>query len=102
MYFCAKVMYFVFYVFVSFFHFRFFIFLPYLRKFVLFSIYEVYNFQECKENVGTGISTLMSIADGLGPSISCRKMEKARPLKEEMDRNVIYFPPESALPTLKR
>ena len=35
--------------------------------------------------VGAGISTLMSISDGLGPSIFCRKMEKARPMREEMD-----------------
>ena len=34
----------------------------------------------------------MSISDGLGPSIFCRKMEKARPLREEMDRNVCLFP----------
>ena len=28
---------------------------------------------------------MMSISDGLGPSISCRKMEKARPMSEKMD-----------------
>ena len=38
----------------------------------------------------------MSISDGLGPSIFCRKMEKARPMMEEMDGKVVYFPPESA------
>ena len=38
----------------------------------------------------------MSISDGLGPSIFCRKMEKARPMREEMDGKVVYFPPESA------
>ena len=27
----------------------------------------------------------------------CRKMEKARPVGEEMDGRVVYFPPESAL-----
>ena len=39
----------------------------------------------------------MSISDGLGPSIFCQKMEKARPMREEMDGKVVYFPPESAL-----
>ena len=48
------------------------------------------------KGVGAGINTLMSIYDGLGPSIFCRKMEKARPMREEMDGKVVYFPPESA------
>ena len=39
----------------------------------------------------------MSISDGLGPSIFCRKMEKVRPMREEIDGGVVYFPPESAL-----
>ena len=38
----------------------------------------------------------MSFSDGLGPSIFCRKMEKARPMMEEMDGKVVLFPPESA------
>ena len=38
----------------------------------------------------------MSISDGLGPSIFCRNMEKARPMMEEMDGKVVYFLPESA------
>ena len=38
----------------------------------------------------------MSISDGLGPSIFCRKMEKARPMMKEMDGKIVYFPPESA------
>ena len=38
----------------------------------------------------------MSISDGLGPSIFTRKTEKARPMMEEMDGKVVYFPPESA------
>ena len=42
----------------------------------------------------------MSISDGLGPSISCRKMEKARPMREEMDGKVVFFPPGSALQPL--
>ena len=49
------------------------------------------------KNIGAGIDTLMSNSDGLGPSIFCRKMEKARPMREEMDGKVVYFPPESAL-----
>ena len=53
-------------------------------------------FLECKQNVGAGINTLMSISDGLGPSIFCRKMEKARPMREEMDGKVVCFPPVSA------
>ena len=50
-----------------------------------------------KKNVGAGINILMSISDGLGPSIVCRKMEKARPMSEEIDGKVVYFPPDSAL-----
>ena len=42
------------------------------------------------------MNTLMSISDGLGPSIFCQKMEKARPVMKEMDGKVVYFPPESA------
>ena len=49
------------------------------------------------KSVGAGIDTLMSISDGLGRSIFSRKREKARPLREEMDGKVVYFPPESAL-----
>ena len=52
------------------------------------------------KSVGAGISTLMSVSDGLGPCIFCRRMEKARPMREEMDGKVVYFPPESALPPL--
>ena len=52
------------------------------------------------KGVGAGINTLMSISDGLGSSIFCRKMEKTRPMSEEMDGKVVYFPPESALLTL--
>ena len=57
-------------------------------------------YQGCKQHVAAGISALMSISDGLGPSIFCRKMEKARPMMEEMDGKVVYFPPESAFLTL--
>ena len=67
-----------------------------LRTFHLGSI----QYEDSKQHVGEGISTLMSISDGLGPSIFCRKMEKARPMMEEMDGKVVYFPPETAFLTL--
>ena len=57
-----------------------------------------YTILDCKQNVGAGMNTLMSVSDGLGPSIFCRKMEKARPMREvreEMDGKVVYFPPET-------
>ena len=38
----------------------------------IFSIYAVYIFLVCKQNVGAGINTLMSISDGKSPSIFCR------------------------------
>ena len=38
----------------------------------------------------------MSISDGLGPSIFCQKMEKARPKMEDVDGKVVHFLPESA------
>ena len=43
------------------------------------------------KGVGAGINTLMSISDGLGSSIFCRKMEKTRHMREEMDGKV-FFP----------
>ena len=43
------------------------------------------------KSVDAGINTLMSISDGLGPSIFCRKMEKARPMREGMDEKVVFF-----------
>ena len=82
-------------LFVFFFHFNFLTDeLIFLRPFI------EYSFLECKQNVGAGISTLMSISDGFGPSIFCRKMEKARPMREGMDGKVVYFAPESAFFTL--
>ena len=54
------------------------------------------NFLDCNQYVAAGINTLISIFDGMGPSIFCRKIEKARPMREEMDRKVVYFAPESA------
>ena len=38
--------------------------------------------------VGAGISTLMSISDGLDPYFLRRKMEKTRSVKDEMDEEV--------------
>ena len=38
--------------------------------------------------VGAGKSTLMSISDGLRPYIFCRKIEKTRSTREEMDGKV--------------
>ena len=46
-------------------------------------------FLDCKQYVGAGIITLISISDGLGPSIICRNMETARPVREEMDGKVV-------------
>ena len=42
-------------------------------------------FQHSEQYVGAGINTLMFISDGLGQSIFCRKTEKVRPRREEMD-----------------
>ena len=98
MYFSTDVIYFVFYFIFLIFHFYFL--LCDLGKFLVFSIYGVYNCQDCKQYVGAGLDTLMSISNGLGPSIFCRKMEKAPPMREKMDRKVVYFPPESDFLTL--
>ena len=49
--------------------------------------------------MGAGIETLISISDGLGPSIFSRKMEKARPMMEEMDGKIVLIPPESTFLT---
>ena len=69
----------------------YFIFLSQFRKLV---------YQDCKQHVGAGINALMSISDGLGPSIFGRKMEKVRPMMEEVVEKAVYFPPESAFLTL--
>ena len=66
----------------------------------MFSIYGVYNYQNCKQYVGARINTLLSISDGLGPSICYRDLETARPMREEMDGKLVYFPPKSELLTL--
>ena len=59
-----------------------------------------YTIIKTKQFSGTGINTLMSISDGLGLFIFCLKMEKARPMREKMNRKVVYFPPESEFLTL--
>ena len=59
-----------------------------------------YKFQHCKQYVSVGISTSMSICDGLGPFISCLKMEKARPMGEEVEGKVVDYPPVSVFLTL--
>ena len=55
-----------------------------------------YTFLDCEQYVDVGLNTLMSCSDGLGPSKFCRKMEKARPMREKMDGKVVYFQPVSA------
>ena len=49
-----------------------------------------HSFSDCKQYVGAVINTLMLISVGLGLSIFCRKMEKARLMREEMDGNVDF------------
>ena len=66
MYFCIEVMCFIFYYFFPFSILSYFIFLFQLRKLI---------YQDCEQHVGAGINALMSISDGVGPSIFCRKME---------------------------
>ena len=90
------------YIFQSIFLFNFII--SYLKSYILYFVLlswleEICNlflfmedtFLNCKQYVGAGINTLISISDGLAPSIFCRKMEKARPMREEMDRKNFYF-----------
>ena len=43
----------------------------------------------CKQYVGAGRNTFMSISGRLGLSIFRRKMEKARPMMEEIDGKVV-------------
>ena len=50
----------------------------------------VYGFVYC---VGAGITILMYNSDGLDPYIFRRKMERTRPMKEEMDREVFISRP---------
>ena len=76
-------------IFFSFLYFSCF-FSSLIRKFLVFSVYGLYKFQHCRQYVGAGINTLMSISDGLGPSIFCRKMEKSRPMTGEMNVKVFF------------
>ena len=46
--------------------------------------------------VGAGISALISIFDGLGPSIFRQKMGRTRILRNKMNGKGVYLPPESA------
>ena len=64
----------------------------YKKKLNIFDLWIKYFFVHFKQNAGTGINTLMSISDGSHPSIFCRKMEKARPMREEMDGKAVYHP----------
>ena len=57
-----------------------------------------YTFLIYKQNVGAGINTLITISDGLGLSIFCRKIRKTRSMREKMDGKVVNFPPASAVP----
>ena len=80
----------------SVFYFIFTPFFPTKEIFFLFHLGKIFC-RTVSKNVGAGIDILMSVSDGLGPSIFCRKMEKARPMRYEMDGKVVYFPPELAL-----
>ena len=44
------------------------------------------------------MNILMPISDGSSPSIFCSKMERTRPVREQMDRKVVYIPPDWAFP----
>ena len=52
-------------------------------------------FLDCKQYVGAGLNTLMSFPHELGPSIFCRMMEKARPMREEIYGKIVCLPQES-------
>ena len=59
-----------------------------------------YTCLECKQNVGARMDSFMSTSDGSRLSIFCRKMEKARRMREEMDGKVVFVTAESAFLTL--
>ena len=48
-------------------------------------------FSNCKQYISAEIKTLMSVFDGLGPSIFCRKMEEANPMRENSLGKVVDF-----------
>ena len=85
-------------------HFVFLLIIHFISSDFIFLINEIFNsfhlriihFLDRKQYVGAGINTLLSISDGLGPSIFFRKMERERPMREDMVEKVVYFPPESA------
>ena len=64
-----------------------------------FPIY-VRHFLNRRQYVSAEMGTFMPISDELGPSIFCRKTEKALPVRKKMDGKVVYFPPELAFLTL--
>ena len=47
-------------------------------------------FTNCRHYVGAGKNTLMSTYAGLSQSIFYRKMEKARPMREEKDGKIFF------------
>ena len=61
----------------------------------LFQLWNKHYFVDT-QYVDAGIKTLVSISDGLCPSIFCRETERTGPMREAMDGKVVYFPPESA------
>ena len=67
-------------------------------NYFIFSNYEIYIYLACKQNAGAGINALMSIFDGLAPSIFRRKMKTMGSMREEMVGKVVYFTPELAFP----
>ena len=76
----------------------YFIFFPLFlnkEKFYSFPSRE-FTFIDCLLYVGAGKNTLISTSDALRPSIFSQKVEKARPMREEMDGKVVCFPPWSA------
>ena len=44
------------------------------------------------------MNALISIRDGIGPSIFCQKMEMTSPMSEDLDGKGVCFTPESAFP----
>ena len=72
-------------------HFTFFVSLFLTKEmFFPFSDYGIY-LLDSKQNVGAGKNTLSSISDGIEPSIFYRKMQNARPMREEKAGKVIFF-----------
>ena len=55
------------------------------------------SFSICKQNVDACINTVIPIIDGFSLSIFRRKMEKVRPMGEEIDGKDVHFPPKSTL-----